>query len=124
MGNNSSSFVGFDFVKQEGKSVCLINTLPAQEQDCLIVGTVPACQETDLVNQFIQDGIFSKQIVLYGKNHHDKSVLTKHSQLKKLGFSHVYMYSGGLFEWLLLQDVYGTESFPTTKAEDLLKYKY
>jgi hypothetical protein len=31
---------------------------------------------------------------------------------------------GGLFEWLMLQDIYGKELFPTTKKElDLLKFK-
>jgi hypothetical protein len=31
---------------------------------------------------------------------------------------------GGIFEWLLLQDIYGKELFPTTKKEaDLLKFK-
>ena len=41
-----------------------------------------------------------------------------------LGFINVYMYSGGLFEWLLLQDIYGDEEFPTTKKDiDILKYK-
>jgi hypothetical protein len=29
-----------------------------------------------------------------------------------------------MFEWLLLQDIYGKELFPTTKKElDLLRYK-
>jgi len=29
-----------------------------------------------------------------------------------------------LFEWLLLQDIYGSEEFPTTSHElDILKYK-
>jgi hypothetical protein len=29
-----------------------------------------------------------------------------------------------MFEWLLLQDIYGAAEFPTTKKElDLLKYK-
>ena len=31
---------------------------------------------------------------------------------------------GGLFEWLLLQDMYGSDEFPTTNKElDVLKYK-
>jgi hypothetical protein len=31
---------------------------------------------------------------------------------------------GGLFEWLMLQDIYGYDEFPTTKKElDFLKYK-
>ena len=29
-----------------------------------------------------------------------------------------------MFEWLLLQDIYGTKEFPTTKKElEILKYK-
>jgi len=36
----------------------------------------------------------------------------------------VYIYSGGLFEWLLLQDIYGSDLFPTTNDKvDFLKYK-
>ena len=36
----------------------------------------------------------------------------------------VFIYSGGMFEWLCLQDIYGNELFPTTKKElDILKYK-
>ena len=39
-------------------------------------------------------------------------------------FNHVYIYLGGLFEWLCLQDIYGENAFPTTTHEiDLLKYK-
>jgi hypothetical protein len=41
-----------------------------------------------------------------------------------LGFINIYLYNGGLFEWLLLQDIYGDDNFPTTKKNiDLLKYK-
>ena len=36
----------------------------------------------------------------------------------------IYIYCGGLFEWVLLQDIYGEEEFPTTKKElDIIKYK-
>jgi len=38
--------------------------------------------------------------------------------------ANLYVYIGGLFEWLLLQDIYGDEEFPTTsKIIDILKYK-
>jgi hypothetical protein len=41
-----------------------------------------------------------------------------------LGFENVYIYRGGMFEWLLLQDIYGFDEFQTTsKITDLLKYK-
>jgi len=44
--------------------------------------------------------------------------------LTSLGFYNVYIYIGGIFEWLLLQDIYGEKEFPTTNKElDLLKYK-
>jgi hypothetical protein len=34
------------------------------------------------------------------------------------------LYAGGLFEWLLLQDIFGAAEFPTTKKElDIIKYK-
>ena len=44
----------------------------------------------------------------------------------ELGFHNVFIYPGGIFEWLLLQDVYGDEddAFPTTVKElDILRYK-
>jgi hypothetical protein len=51
-------------------------------------------------------------------------VETKYDQLVGLGFKSVYIYPGGLFEWLLLQDIYGFDEFPTTKRVlDILKYK-
>ncbi len=63
-------------------------------------------------------------IVIYGKNSNDESIFKKSEQLTKLGFSNVYVYIGGMFEWLCLQDIYGDELFPTTKKElDILKYK-
>ncbi len=57
-------------------------------------------------------------------NSSDDSVVKKYNQLYKLGFKNVYIYIGGLFEWLLLQDIYGEEEFPTTnKILDILQYK-
>ena len=64
------------------------------------------------------------EIVIYGKNNSDKTVETKYLKLCELGFTKIYIYPGGLFEWLLLQDIYGFSDFPTTKKElDILKYK-
>jgi hypothetical protein len=66
----------------------------------------------------------SKTIVLYGKNSSDYSVLEKkNKQLISLGFK-VLIYLGGLFEWVLLQDIYGADQFPTSKRNlDILKYR-
>ena len=42
----------------------------------------------------------------------------------QLGFKNIYVYPGGMFEWLLLQDIYGDDLFQTTsKIQDILKYK-
>ena len=101
----------------------IINTLPTEEQNCLIVGTIPATQETRRVNEFLSKNT-STTIIIYGKHCNDDAVDTKYNQLSKLGFTQVYVYQGGIFEWLLLQDIYGKEEFPTTTQElDILKYK-
>ena len=63
-------------------------------------------------------------IIIYDKNANEDNLITKYNQLQKLGFSNVYIYPGGLFEWLCLQDIYGESEFPTTSRElDILKYK-
>jgi hypothetical protein len=50
--------------------------------------------------------------------------LLKPVKSKQNGFPEVYVYSGGLFEWMLLQDIYGQDEFPTTKKVlDILKWK-
>ena len=57
------------------------------------------------------------KIIIYGKNSDDQTIYNKYDQLNKLGFYNIYLYSGGLFEWLLLQDIYGRDEFPTTIFE-------
>ena len=66
----------------------------------------------------------SHNIIIYGKNCNDDSVYKKYNQFIDLGFTNVYLYLGGLFEWLLLQDIYGKDMFKTTSNElDIIKYK-
>ena len=66
----------------------------------------------------------NRVVIIYGKNCLDNTVIKKHKQLRTLGFPEVYIYLGGLFEWLLLQDIYGIENFPTTKKTlDIYKYR-
>ena len=63
-------------------------------------------------------------IIVYDKNANAPNLMTKYTQLLNLGFTNVYIYPGGLFEWLCLQDIYGFENFPTTKKElDILRFK-
>ena len=101
----------------------IINTLAADEQKCLIDGTIPIHQESLKVNTLLSKNK-NTTILIYGKNCIDETINAKYTQLCKLGFAQVYIYQGGMFEWLLLQDIYGKEEFPTTTQElDILKYK-
>ncbi len=109
----------------ETKQYILINTMSESNQSCLIPTTISAKDETELLNNCLLKGRKdSVKIVIYGKNCNDESVYKKYTQIVSLGFTHVYVYLGGMFEWLLLQDVYTSNTFPTTTRElDLLKYK-
>ena len=110
-----------NFIKDA--SVIIINTLPSNKQVCLISNTILASEETKILNDELNKN-YDRIIVVYGMNSSDEVIVSKYNQLIKLGFHNVYVYPGGLFEWLLLQDIYGTESFPTTKKElDILQYK-
>jgi len=126
MGNGLSTieYIGFEKAISSGKSI-IINTLPITDQHCLIVGTILASEEENQINNLLVSNK-KMQLIVYGKNCYDSGVLKKATQLKTLGFETVCIYGGGLFEWLLLQDVYGKTEFRTTtgtKNIDLLKYK-
>lgn len=103
----------------------IINTLHITEQDCLIKNTIPYQVEEKIINELLnRSDTKNYNIIIYGKNSNDISTENKYKQLKNLGFTNVYIYTGGLFEWCLLQDIYGVEHFPTTKKVlDILKYK-
>jgi hypothetical protein len=106
----------------------LINTLSGSEQTILIKGTLTAREEEENINDFLTKYTDTpKFIVLYGRNSCDDAPSKKHRQLLSLGINEVFIYTGGLFEWLLLQDVYGAAEFPTqssqTGAVDMLVYR-
>lgn len=102
----------------------LINTMPNNLQDCLIQKTILINTEEQTINQLINQNKFQTKIILYGKNSSDDTCDKKYKQLCDLGFSEVYIYVGGMFEWLLLQDIYSNKEFPTTsKINDILLYK-
>lgn len=106
-------------------NMLLINTLDLGKQTCLIKGTLPADREEVVINEHVQ-GYRDKQVrvVIYGLNATDCSVVRKYEQLRRLGFHNVMVYMGGMFEWVLLQDIYGRELFPTTsQVTDLLAFK-
>jgi hypothetical protein len=91
-------------LRNKNKTI-VINTLPIHEQNILIKDTIPIATEESLINHLI----YTKNklyhvIIIYGKNHTDASVYVKYKQFIKLGFhsSILYIYTGGLYEWLLL----------------------
>lgn len=109
------------FINNKPPNMLLINTLGLHEQNCLIPNTVNVNMEEKIINDNIKNS--NIKIILYGKNNSDKSVEDKYLKLQGLGFTNIYIYPGGMFEWLLLQDIYG-ENFRTTSKElDILKFK-
>jgi hypothetical protein len=128
MGNIYSSFTTCDFDSILTKinsptTNIIINTLPDNLQNCLIKSTIPASVESNIINDLLHNNK-KKEIIIYGKNHRDLKVIDKYNQLKKLGFTNVYIYFGGLFEWLMLREIYGDINFPiTSQCSDILIYK-
>lgn len=127
MGNTSSSIKKVNFENiidyQKNSSGLLISTLPQGNHSGLIANTIPSNEEESIIN----NALYSNkkiEIYIYGKNSHDMTIVSKAKQLTELGFSNVYIYIGGLFEWLLLQEIYGDDNFKTIAVEiDLLKYR-
>lgn len=129
MGNTQSTtqkinYEDMQYVLKNSETHILINTLNDTEQTCLLPNTTNINEEEELINRLIKNGNKNVKIIIYGKNCNDDKLYKKYSQLTSLGFYNVYIYTGGIFEWLMLQDIYGTSEFPTTKKElDLLRYK-
>ena len=126
MGNtNSVKKINFEDMQDmiTDKNTVIVNTLDISNQNCLIKKTIPAGEEVEIINKLIKTN-YANRVVIYGMNAADDSIVRKYNQLTGLGLINIVVYPGGLFEWLLLQDIYGTDSFPTTKKElDILKYK-
>ena len=84
---------------------------------------------TTRINNILNDyRIPDMPIVVYGKNCADMSVEKKREQLLGFGLKDVFIYYGGLFEWLLLNELYGDEEFPLQGNKcgnhaDILKYR-
>ena len=95
---------------------CIVSTLPLGEQGCLVARTLPPREEESRFNAYLKKGQTTCPIVVYGRNAVDQSPAKKCRQLQGLGFTSVRIYAGGLFEWALLQDIYGSELFPTTSV--------
>lgn len=112
---------------QRSQSIYLLNTLPVAEQDCLIQGTIEATKEEEIINAMLTEtnsDITERYLIVYGRHCLDQTPKIKCRHLRSLGLVRLGIYKGGLFEWLLLQDVFTASSFPTTsKCRDLLQYR-
>jgi hypothetical protein len=127
MGNTQSmkkiNYEDMQTVIKNPEVYLIINTMSQSDQKCLIINTTIAEEEEPLINKYLKENK-NIRIIIYGKNCNDESVQKKYQQLLSLGFYNIFVYTGGMFEWLLMQDIYGKDLFPTTKKEvDLLKYK-
>ena len=128
MGNSQSmqkiNFEDVQYVIKNKEIYILINTLSENEQKCLIINTIDIFKETELINSLLANGNKQVKIIIYGKNCNDQKIYDKYNQLYSLGFYNLYIYAGGIFEWLMLQDIYGDKDFPTTTKElNILQYK-
>lgn len=122
--NQSIMKVNFEDIKKiiNKDNYFLINTLDTDNQQCVIKGTIPVDKEVKIVNENRNNKDI--HIVIYGMNTNDENIYKKYKQLISLGVANIYIYPGGLFEWLCLQDIYGDTNFPTIGEElDILKYK-
>lgn len=112
------------YVLKNSDQYHIINTLSAENQECLIKNTLSIQNEIYIFDNYIKEQKFNIKIIIYGSNSCDASVDKKYKQLTEIGFNNIYIYTGGLFEWLLLQDIYGKNEFPTTSnIIDILKYR-
>ena len=125
MGNISSvKKVGFEDVQKAIKmNYVMINTMSIDTQHCLIFNTIPAHLEEEKINDCIKKGK-NINIIIYGKNTNDEKVVTKYKQLLSYGFKNVYIYFGGMHEWLLLQEIFDIINFETDGSiKNIVDYK-
>ena len=111
-----------EYIKNNNSNIILLNTLNKNYQEDNILNTINIENEETIINNLIKSNDKNIIIYIYGKNCYDTSVFNKYNQLKKLEFNNLYIYLGGLFEWLLLQDIYGNESFPIIKNNDNINF--
>jgi hypothetical protein len=122
------SLPSYKYYELQNKMKCeiiLINTMPIHKQDCLIKNTIKAFIEEEYINKLLKKNKSKEsEIIIYGIHHTDVSVIKKYNQLKKLGFKKVFIYFGGMYEWLLLQEVFGTINFQTDgNIKNIVEYK-
>lgn len=123
MGNGASELINYDTLREMKKDGALIIHTMDENEKTLIVGTLCASKETEKINKMMSKNDYEKDIIIYGRNCREyEKLIKKKKQLASFGFKNVYIYLGGMFEWLLLQDVYGSALFPTENPGDILSF--
>jgi hypothetical protein len=130
MGNYESAIkkVNFDDIIMISlkNNYILIHVMEKEDEDLLIKGTLSINEEIEKMNSLLSSEKMNVTIVIYGKNTDDVSkVIKRYRQLNEMGFSNVYVYLGGLFEWVLLQEIYGNDEIRTNNIckKNILDYK-
>jgi rhodanese-related sulfurtransferase len=116
-----SNRIGFEDIKfaiTNPNDFILINTLSLENQGILIDSTIEAITEEKIINDMMMS-CSHKKIIVYGMNTSDTSVQIKIKQLQNLGFENIYSYDGGLFEWLLLGELFSLEEFPLHNISEM-----
>lgn len=104
-------------------NILLIHCLPSSIKN-MIQFSLNSVDEVNKITENINNNNFNIIIILYGLNSNDTALVEKYNRLLEHGFERIYVYLGGLFEWLCLQDIYGSDEFPTTETDlDLFQYR-
>lgn len=123
MGNSISNLINFETLKEMQKDGATLIHIMDETEKVLIIGTLSAEKELEKINKMLSKNDYEKDIIIYGRNNHEyEKLLKKQKQLASLGFKTIHIYLGGMFEWLLLQDVYGSKEFPTEKKGDIMDF--
>lgn len=124
MGNTVGiSLCTFDAVRRAALDERSLLVCTLARDACVIDGTVRIDDEEATINAILKSKAQAQYgVVVYGRNCRDDTVVRKCKQLSALGFG-VQCYVGGMFEWLLLQAVYGDDEFGATADADALLFK-
>jgi len=90
----------------------ILSTMITQRGSPFILGTLSKQLEEVTLSAMLRTKRFNIPILVYGHNSFDKTVETMCNILLNRGFTHVFVYIGGMFEWLLLNKLYGNNACP------------
>ena len=101
----------------------LFNGLPIGYTNCNIKGTV----DPENAKEYIKNLNKEKDLVIVYCANATCSASHSFASKELRGFKNKFLYTGGLYEWLLLQNFYSEKKFPTIgkcKLETMKDYKH